>query len=613
MTFTQYSDIYLAVRDAGITRILSHIMAQRPSLFNYGSTLPVTGCWPICMDICTVPQVVQSSNPLITRMDPLPVIQTPVALDYIVQLTEGTVDFFPGSTLNLPAGLNPPLSNQQFAVNFEVCAGLICQSGKSILPLTGSIKKEDTSNIEENTSNIKENTSNIKKEDESIECFCLNLFATGGCGIVGVPGKQNLLMKISGLEIPELKPDSLEKIIECYSLFTLNQGILPKITDAISALVFNSISLPKGLGSLTFSASTAVPYNPAVEDNQLKLFVNLENIALNLPLLGLSSSINESLETITRTSRLRSRKGAFDFSAAISADAFERIFTAVVKEFRFLKSGTDNYGSFSVNYDVVAHLEGGSVETRDDGTIVIKELNVIWDKFKLNIGIDLPEISVGGGEVCLMPPYPSCNVPIVGCKKCVTLPLYNFFSDSQDITVPVDLSGLITSELVFDTQLETFYGIGSETSNRWQIAFVPSLPSDLYITNIADSVGDLFKSRVKHAIDDLLSSSKAPDSAIRIISEILGGIDNIMRNIINIPDDTGKWFIDMIQHIGIVRSLLNDFYDYLTFKVLAAFEIEDPFQVLKPASNMIPVKIPIEFIRVSVNSHEITIEGDVGD
>jgi hypothetical protein len=598
-------------------------MVQRPSLFNYGSILPATHPLPICREIRTVPQVVQADNPLITRMNPLPVIQIPIALDYIIQLTKGTIDFFPGSTLSLPAELNPPLRNQQFAVNFEVCAGLICQSKKSILPLTSSINKEDTSYInkedinsiqKEDTSNIKrEDTSNIKKEEESIECFCLSLFATGGCGIVGAPGKQNLSMKISGIEIPELKPDSLEKIIECYSLFTLNQGILPKITDAISALVFNAISLPKSLGSLTFSASTAAPYNPAVEDNQLKIFVDLEKIALDLPLLEPPSSRNESPGTVTRTSRLRNRKGVFDFSASISADAFERIFTAVVKEFRFLKSGTDNYGSFSVNYDVAAHLEGGSVEMRDDGTIVVKELNVIWDKFKLNIGIDIPEISVGGGEVCVNPPYPSCKVPIVGCKKCVTLPSYSFFSGSPDITVPVDLSGLITSELVFNTQLETFYGIGSGMQNRWQIAFIPILPSDLYITNIADSVGDLFKNRMKHAIDNLLSSSKAPESAIKLISEILGGIDNIMRNIINIPEDIGKWFIDMVQHIGIVRSLLNDLYDYLTFKILAAFEIEDPFQVLKPENNMIPVKIPIEFIRVSVNSHEITIEGDVGD
>lgn len=623
MTFTHYSDIYVAVRDAGITRILSHIIAQRPSLFNYGSILPETRPLPICRKIRTVPKVVQADNPLITKMDPLPVFQTPITLDYVIQLTKGTIDFFPGSALSLPAELNPPLRNQQFAVNFEVCAGLICQSKKSILPLTSSINKEDTSNIKrEDTSNIKredtsnirkEDTSNINKEEESIECFCLNLFATGDCGIVGIPGKQNLSMKISGIEIPELKPDSLEKVIECYSLFTLNQGILPKITDAISALVFNAISLPKSLGSLTFSASTAAPYNPAVEDNQLKIFINLENIAFNLPLLGLPSSGNESPGTITRTSRLRNRKGAFDFSAAISADAFERIFTAVVKEFRFLKSGTDNYGSFSVNYDVAAHLEGGSVEMRDDGMIVVKELNVIWDKFKLNIDIDIPEISVGGGEVCVNPPYPSCKVPIVGCKKCITLPSYSFFSGNPDITVPVDLSGLITSELVFSTRLETFYGIGSGTPNRWQIAFIPSLPSDLYITNVADSVGDLFKSRVRHAIDDFLSSSKAPEPAIKLISEILGGIDNIMQNVINIPDDTGKWFIDMVQHIGIVRSLLNDLYDYLTLKVLAAFEIEDPFQVLKPDNNMIPVKIPIEFIKVSVNSHEITIEGDVGD
>ncbi|HWQ49660.1 MAG TPA: hypothetical protein VN414_12100 [Methanosarcina sp.] len=599
MTFTQYSDIYVAVRDAGINRILFHIMVQRPSLFNYGSILPATGPSPICREIRTVPQVVQANNPLITRMEPLKIFQTPINLDYVIQLTKGTIDFFPGSTLTLPAELSPSLRNQQFTFNFEVCAGLICQSGKSILPLTGSIKKE--------------NISDMKKEEENIKCSCLNLFATGDFEIMGVPGKQTLSMKISDIEIPELKSDSLEKMIECYSLFTLNQGILTKITDAISALAFNAISLPKSMGSLTFSASTAVPYNPAVEDNQLKIFAKLEDITLNLPLLGPSSSNNESPGTITRTSRLRNRKGAFDFSAAISANAFERIFIAVVKEFRFLKSGTDNYGSFSVNYDVAAHLEGGSVEMRDDGTIVIKELNVKWDKFKLNIGIDIPEFDVGGGEVCVKPPYPSCNVPIVGCKKCVTLPSYRFFSDKPDITIPVDLSGLITSELIFYARLDTFYGMGSGTPNRWQIAFIPTLPSDLYISNIADSVGDLFKTRMKRAIDDLLISSKAPDSAIKIISEMLGGIDNIVRNIINIPDDIGKWFIDIIQHIGIVRSLLNDLNDYLTFKILAGFEIEDPFQVLKPDSIMVPVKIPIEFIKVSVNSHEITIKGDVGD
>jgi hypothetical protein len=554
-------------------------MLQRPSLFNYGSVLPVTNPRPVCRDIPTVPQVVQANNPLITRMDPLPVIQTPITLDYIVQLNKGAIDFFPGSAFSLPPELNPPLKDQQFAVNLGVCAGLICESS-------------------------------ARKEKKNIDCFSLNLFATGGCGIMGVPGKQTVSMNISGIEIPELKPDGMEEAIECYALSALNRGILPKVADAVSSLAFNSIHLPEGMGSLTLSASTAVPHNPAVEDNQLKTFANLDSITLNLPP---SSSGNGSTGTVTRTSRTRKRKGAFDLTAAVSAGALEKIFIAIVKGFRFSKSGTDKFGSFPVTYDVAAHLEGGSLDMRDDGTIVIKELDIKWDKLKLSIGIDIPRICVGGSNVCVLPPAPTCDIPIIGCGKCVTLPSICFFSGSPDITIPIDLSGLITSEVTFSARLEAFYGVGSGTPNRWQISVVPTLPFDLDIIDIADTVGDLFKNLVKNTIENLLKSSGAPGWAINLVNEILGGVDNILREILDIPDDIGEWLIDMISQIGIFKSLLDNLYDYIANKIPAVFEIEDPLQVLGPDGILIPVKIPIEFIGVSVNSREIVIEGDVGN
>jgi len=582
MTFTQNSDIYVAVQDAGINRVINHVMLQRPSLFNYGSILPVTNPRPICRDIRTVPQVVQANNPLITSMSPLPVIQTPLTLDYIAQLTKGAVDFFPGNAFTLPPELNPPLKNQQFAVNFEICAGLVC-------PLS---------------------TFPPRRERREIDCFCLNLFATGGCGITGIPGKQTISMNISGIEIPELKPDSMETAIECYALLALNRGILPKIGDAISSLVFNSIQLPDTIGSITLSASTTVPHNPAVEDNQLKAFINIDKITLNLPP---SSPGNGSSGTVTRTTRSRNRAGTFDLTAALSSGAFEKIYTAVVKGFHFSKSGTGNFGPFSVSYEVAAHLEGGSFEMRDDGTIVIKELDVKWDKLKLSIGIDIPKFCVGGNDVCVLPPWPSCDVPLVGCGKCVTLPSFCFFEDRPDITIPIDLSGLITSEVSFSARLETFYGVGSGVPNRWQIVAVPTLPLDLDIIDIADTVGDLFKNLVQDAIDDLLKSAGAPDWAIDLINGILGGIDNIIQVILDIPDDIGEWLIDMISQIGIFKSLLNDLYDYIAVKIPAALEIEDPFQVLEKDGILIPVKIPIEFIGVNVNSHEIVIEGDVGN
>jgi hypothetical protein len=597
MTFTQNSDLYVAVQDAGINRVLHHVMVQRPSLFNYGSIHPPTNPRPICRDIPVVPQVVRAQNPLITVMDPLPVIQTPITLDYIVQATTGAMDFFPGNVFGLPPELNPPLATQNFAVHFGVCAGLICQPRMRVWPPVHNMKRGKVSDI---------------------DCFCLDLFATGSCAIAGLPGNQLVAMNVTGIEIPELKPDGMEEAIECYALLALNRGILPKIGEAISAIAFHAIDLPDSMGSLTLSASTAVPHNPAIEDNQIKAFVDIDNVTLNIqvsPGDGSSSSGGvPSSGTVTRTVRPRTRTGTLDLTAAVSSGAFEKIFTAVVRGFRFSKTGSGSFGPFTASYDVAAHLDGGTLEMRNDGSIVIKELDVKWDKLKLTIGIDIPEFCpFGGGDICVFPPYPDCDVPIVGCGDCVHLDPICVFSGNPDISIPIDLSGLITSEVSFSARVEPFYGIGSGTYNRWQVVVVPTLPFDLDIIDIADTVGDLFKNLVQGAIDNLLSSLGVPGWAMNIVDSFLGGIDHIIRVVLDIPDDIGEWILDGISQLGIFSGLLNDLYDYIAMQLPAVFEIEDPYPVLKQDGILIPVKIPIEFIGIVVNSHEMVIEGDVGN
>ncbi|WP_410507761.1 hypothetical protein RSJ42_13270 [Methanosarcina hadiensis] len=575
MTFTQNSEIYVALQDIGINRLIKHVMVQQPSLFNYGSVLPVTNPQPVCKEIITVPQVVQAKNPLITLMDPfmIPIFyeqeeQKSIRLDYIVQVTNGEIDLFPGNIFSLPPELNPPLKDQQLAVYLEVYAGLICQ----------------------------------KRKEGELSCLRLNLFSTCNCGINTKQGSQTISINVLGIEIPEFKPEGMESMIECISLLYLNNWIIPKMLDPISAFIFNVIKIPHELGNLRLLASSTVPHNPAVEDNQIKMFANFEEINLNLPP---SSSGNGNTGTVTRTTRSRNREGAFDLTAAVSTGALKDIYTAIVKGFRFSKSGTGNVG-----YEVSAHLEGGSLEMRDDGTIVIKELDIKWDRFKLDIVIDIPKQCVGGGKICVLPPFPSCNVP---CGGCVTLPSYCFFEGSKDITIPIDLSGLITSEVTLGARVEAFYGIGSGIPNRWQIAIVPTLPFDLEVIDIADSVGDLFKSLVQGKINSFLETCGAPESAVALVKGILGDIDNIIRNILDITDDIGEWLIDKISQIEIFQPLLNDLYDYIAFKIPAVFEIEDPLKVPDLDGILVPVKIPVEFIGVSVNSHEIVIEGDVGN
>ncbi len=254
-------------------------------------------------------------------------------------------------------------------------------------------------------------------------------------------------MNVSGIEIPELKPDGMEEAIECYALLALNRGILPKIGDAISSIAFDTIDLPDSMGSLSLSASTAVPHNPGIEANQIKTFINLDNITLNIQVSpgGGSSPGGEG----RRSSHNRDPDGPAEnadgdlrFYRRCFRRGFWKDFHCSGTGIPVPKAGSGSFGPFTASDDVAAHLEGGTLEMRDDGTIVIKELDVKWDRLRLSIGIDIPEFCpFGGGEICVLPPWPDCDVPLVGCGECVTLDPICVFSSNPDISIPIDLTG----------------------------------------------------------------------------------------------------------------------------------------------------------------------------
>jgi hypothetical protein len=293
-------------------------------------------------------------------------------------------------------------------------------------------------------------------------------------------------------------------------------------------------------------------------------------------------------------------------TAALSEKAFFEIFDALIKGFKFSKSGNlVSVGSLSISYSVAAHLEGGLIELRNDGTIKVTELDVKWDTLRLDICFNIPEICVGG--FCLVPPPPLDQIR--GCA--VTAPTLCFFSASPDFCIPVDLGGLITSEITLTASPEVFYGVGSGVPNKWQIVLVPQLPIDIDIIDIADTVGDLVQNLIDLAIDNILSG--APDWAKDLLRAILGPIDDIIRIVLDIPDDIGEWLLDIISNLGIFQSLLDALYNWLAFQLPAALEIEDPYEVLPAKDGLVPVKIPLEFLGIRVNSSEMVIEGDIGN
>ncbi len=662
MSLTANCDIYAAVHDAGINRVIKHLMRQRPSLFNYGSPLVASNPEMLCERIDPAPEVVSNKNPLVTTLDPLPIIglsgfppgsigTTGLALNFGAQLSKGEIDFFGGNVFTLPPQLSP-LQNQRLAVHFRVCAGIGCPSKDLQLPgrlrpigttiatraqqvseaATQSLSKPNPSSklaaIPDLTDRADLAVLNPRRDNavttlptSRLECFCLDLFATAGCRITGPIGNQRIEPFVDGIELVDLKPEGLENAIECYARLVLNLGLLPPISEFASKLAFGLFEIPTTTtpdvtvsGKVQVSASTSVLNNPAIEEDQLKTFVNLDKVELDIlvsPTGGGSGGGDGGGGTVTRTIRPRTRTGTFDLTAAISEQAFREIYDAILKGFRFSISGSGSQGIFTASYEVQAHLEGGTIDLRTNGSILVSELDIKWDKLRLVVGIDIPTIPIGG--FCIIPN------PFGGCL--VRAPSIDLFSASPDVSIPIDLSGLLTSEVTFSAVPKAFYGIGSGVPNRWQVAMVPTLPIDLDIIDIADTAGDLFRDLIADSILDVLDALGLPDWAIDFVDFVLGGIEGIIRDVLDIPDDVGEFLLDLIGNLGIFQALIDAISEYIA---ITLFELEDPLEILpanpvptadNPVAPLIPVKIPIEFLGIRVNSsgNELIVEGDVGD
>ena len=607
MALTSNSDFYVAVHDAGINRVIKHVMRQRPSLFNYGTSTLLSNSELLCKEIDVAPEVISAGNPIIKVLPPLPVLSTSLGLNFCVQATKGEIDFHPGNVFSLPPELNP-LASQRFAVHFQACAGIGCPPRELSIPRTPSYRLSGASSAKDIPGILTQPPRDLTVVPTTkLECFCLDLFATGGIKVSGPTGYQKMLMGVDGIEIVDLKPEGLENSLECYALLALNQGILPVIGDTISNVAFDFINLPDSLGNLRVSASTTVPNNPAIEDDQLKAFINLDHIDLNITVpptvcsgSGGGGGGGGGGSTITRTTKSRTRTGIFDLTAAISEKSFAKIFDAVEKGFSFSCSDGGSWGPFSANYAIAAHLEGGSVELRNNGTIKVSELDVKWDTLSLNICFDIPEICVGG--FCIIPN------PFDGCL--VRAPTFCLFGGSPDFCIPLNLSGLLTSEITFTAGIQVFYGVGSGVPNRWQIVIVPTLPFDLDIIDIADTVGDLVENLIDAAIDTLLGGF--PNWVKDLFKAVLGPIDDILRVVLDIPDDVGEWLLDFLSGLGIFDLLLGALNGFLT-GLIPPLEVEDPYPVLPASGGLIPVKIPIEYLGVRIDSDEMVIEGDIGN
>lgn len=301
-----------------------------------------------------------------------------------------------------------------------------------------------------------------------------------------------------------------------------------------------------------------------------------------------------------------------DITVAASERAFVEMFGQLRDAFSFADSDGGTFGPFTASYGVAFHLENGTVDLRADNTVRVKELDVVWDTLFLTLGVDLPEICIGGW--CIVPtPF--------GCA--VRLPRLCAFSDNPDIPIPIDLSGLLRSELSCTAALRTAYRVDpartpimdyldaedAHIPNKWQV-FVDPESVDIDLFDIADIVGDLLEDIVDSAVDDILWW--LPGWARSFVKATLGPVIDLIRTLLDIGDDVGEWLEDLLgTSLGLLNVIATAVLDYFAGGN-PLFEFEDPYPVMGAVGPLIPVKVPITDFAVRVDDDEMTVTANIG-
>lgn len=299
-------------------------------------------------------------------------------------------------------------------------------------------------------------------------------------------------------------------------------------------------------------------------------------------------------------------------TVAASEKAFRELFAVLRDSISFSDSNSGNFGPFSASYSVAFHLEDGTVDLQDGNKVAIKELDIKWDKLEAGVGFDIPEICVGGW--CILPTPWGCAIRLP--KICV-------FSKNPDIGITLDLSGIITSEIsataspvvkyrVDPARPPAMLDLDAEAAgipNKWQL-FIDPVTVDVDLFDVADIVADLLEKAVKTAINNILFF--LPDWAKGLIWAILGPVIDLIRAILDLPDDIAEWFSNLLGvSLGLINTIATVVADHFA-KEYPIYELEDPYPILPASSGLIPVKIPIKNLAVQVNSKEMILRADVG-
>jgi hypothetical protein len=310
MALTDRSEFFGSLHEDGINRVVRHVQRQRPSLFNYATAAFRGNEHLFCERIDADPRVQRAGNPLFTVQQPIPVLGTPasypVGLNWCLQFTNVEIDFHPNNVIALPPELRR-LDQQRFALRLRACFALDCPDEAffaSELPAIESIvtrERDLTRRFDDLAGSDRKDDKNPdrlpprddgKKLDPRVpplgrrlRCFCLEVIAIAHVewGVIDDPERQWLKVRLDGLELVDIGPEPLESTIECYVRTVLRLGILPRLTVSIESMVLDitktlrdwGVRIGQRVRLEPARVPADVPNNPAIEQDELRVFVKL--------------------------------------------------------------------------------------------------------------------------------------------------------------------------------------------------------------------------------------------------------------------------------------------------------------------------------------------------
>lgn len=273
MAYTDHCDLYAAVHEDGINLVAQHVMRQRPSWFNYATQYVSDHPQLACSQVAHTIDVTDYGNPLFHVVSPIPILgadSPPVGLNFCVQLVKAEIDFHPGNIVTLPAALSPPLQKQHLAMHVQICGGMDCPGEfiKGFLPTPASYH-------EANNARQQPTPQEVVPPTRKLVCFCLDAYLVAHVKVQNVAGKPSLVGIVDSVDVVGIKPTGLSENINCYLKTTFELLLKEKLIFPISTMLFDLPLMSLATISAQLTLNPPIPNNPAIEDDQLKVFITL--------------------------------------------------------------------------------------------------------------------------------------------------------------------------------------------------------------------------------------------------------------------------------------------------------------------------------------------------